>query len=102
MWRSGTEYHQYHHHHQPDGVAAPVYSLQSGLISGPDCIPALYTITVVSRGLSSQELAVMPAEDRRLVAEEGSYSLKTWLLKTEDLEAGRAPVSGPSLLVVRW
>jgi len=30
----------------------------------------------------------MPAEERRLVAEEGSYSLKTWLLKTEDVEAG--------------
>jgi len=26
----------------------------------------------------------MAAEERRLVAEEGSYSLKTWLLKTED------------------
>jgi len=44
----------------------------------------------------------MPAEERRLVAEEGSYSLKTWLRKIEDL--GRlgelqywAPVS-PSLL----
>lgn len=42
----------------------------------------------------------MPAEERRLVAEEGSYSLKTWLLKTEDVEAGRAPVPGPSLQVV--
>jgi len=30
----------------------------------------------------------MPAEERRLVAEEGLYSLKTWLLKTEDQEAG--------------
>ena len=47
----------------------------------------LYITTVVSRGLS-QELAEMAAEERRLVAEEGSYSLKTWLLKTEDLEAG--------------
>jgi hypothetical protein len=26
----------------------------------------------------------MPAEERRLVAEEGSYSLKTWLRKIED------------------
>jgi len=42
----------------------------------------------------------MPAEERRLVAEEGLYSLKTWLLKTEDQEAGWAPVLGPSLQVV--
>jgi len=44
----------------------------------------------------------MPAEERRLVAEEGSYSLKTWLLKTEDWEGlgellFRAPVSPASL-----
>jgi len=64
----------------------------------PVCTPSLsYLAAVVS-----QDLAVMPAEERRLVAEEGSYSLKTWLRKIEDL--GRlgelqywAPVS-PSLL----
>lgn len=73
--------------HQPDGVSPQSSLSQSGLLSWPDCIPSLYTVTVVSRGLS-QDLAEMPAEERRLVAEEGSYSLKTWLLKTEDVEAG--------------
>jgi len=32
----------------------------------------------------SQDLAVMPAEERRLAAEEGSLSLKTWQQKIEE------------------
>jgi len=76
----------------PDGLSAPpVYSLQSGLIFWPDRFPPLYTTVHLHCSISrvvSQDLAEMPAEERRLVAEEGSYSLKTWLLKTEDVEAG--------------
>jgi len=37
----------------------------------------------------------MPAEERRLVAEEGSYSLKTWLLKTEDGGGWVSSSTGP-------
>jgi len=76
----------------PDGLSAPpVYSLQSGLIFWPDRIPPQYTTVHLHCSISrvvSQDLAEMPAEERRLAAEEGSYSLKTWLLKTEDQEAG--------------
>jgi len=37
----------------------------------------------------------MAAEERRLVAEEGSYSLKTWLLKTEDGGGWVSSSTGP-------
>ena len=37
-----------------------------------------------------------PTEERRLVAEEGSYSKKTWPRKNEDGRGGRAPAQGPS------
>jgi len=35
--------------------------------------------------LTLQDLAEMPAEERRLAEEEGSFSKKTWLLKKEDI-----------------
>ena len=49
--------------------------------------------SLFSRGLSLslsplRNLAVMPAEERRLEAEEGSLSKNTWQQKKEDIEAG--------------
>lgn len=37
-----------------------------------------------------------PTEERRLVAEEGLYSKKTWPQKNEDGQGGRAPSQGPT------
>ena len=46
-----------------------------------------------------RNLAVMSAEERRLAEEEGSLSKNSWQRKKEEerREAGRAPVTGPSL-----
>ena len=97
--RSGPEWLgvlQYHHTDLTEYHPSLLSPERTDLLAWP------YSITVhhhcsISR-VVPQDLAEMPAEDRRLAAEEGSYSLKTWLQKTEDVEAGRAPVPGPSLL----
>jgi len=42
----------------------------------------------------------VPAEDRRLAAEEGSYSLKTWLRKTHSPRLGELQYWAPASPVV--